>query len=187
MQSTDLYLQILGLRCPWSVSSVDMDEGKEEIHIHVDHSLKSQFRCSKGQLDLPICDHVPERTWRHQVDLPWSDPKSGFTAMFERLAIDMIRFMSKTRATVILRVILACLICIRDRAVARGLARRDADKATGTHRVLRHGCVGEKSWRKRREFGTIICDVVAKTVEEVYEALAGNGLSTFYKELGVEG
>lgn len=212
MQSTDLYQQILGLRSPWTVSSVKMDEGKEEIHIHVEHSLNGEFRCPKCQLALPIYDHVSERTWRHldtcqmktilhakpprvncpehhvhQVHLPWSEPGSGFSAMFERLAIDMILFMSKTRAATILRVTLACLIGIRDRAVARGLVRRAVDKATGTHRVLRHGCVDEKSWRKGRKFGTIICNVGAKTVEEVYEGRAGSGLSVFYKELGVEG
>jgi transposase len=212
MQSSDLYQQILGLRSPWSVSTVEMDEAKEEIHIYLKHSSSCKFGCPQCQVSLPVYDHVKERTWRHldtcqmktiihaepprvdclehkvhQVHLPWCEPGSGFTAMFERLSIDMMSFMSKTRAATILRVSLASLIGIRDRAVARGLARRAAEKKAGTHRVLRHGCVDEKSWRKGRKFGTVICNVEANTVEEVYEGRAGDGLSVFYKALGDKG
>lgn len=65
---------------------------------------------------MSVYDHTPERTWRHldscqfitflharpprvdckkhgvrQVRLPWTEEKARFTALFERLAIDVLR------------------------------------------------------------------------------------------------
>lgn len=99
----------LGLSRPWFVSAASIEEG--ELHIHIDFERGSGFEGKS------IHDSV-ERTWRHlnfwqyptylhakvprvvgedgkvtQVDVPWARPGSGFTALFEALAITMARSM----------------------------------------------------------------------------------------------
>lgn len=208
MDSTDLYQHILGLRSPWRVSRVDMNVAGQEIHVHVEHGAGSKFRCPDCDQELAVYDHTSERVWRHldtcqmktflhakpprvecpdhktrQPVLPWAEPGSGFTALFERLAIDLLLAMPATRTQGILRVSEDQLLGIKQRAVARGLAQREAAKKAGTHPAFVHGCVDEKSWKKGRQFGTILCNVQAGHVEEVYEGRAGNGLADFYAGL----
>jgi transposase len=208
MDSTELYQFILGLRSPWTVTHVEMRAAQEEIHVFVEHATGSQFCCPACSRQLPVYDHTSERTWRHldtcqlktflhakpprvqcpdhktrQPILPWAEPGSNFTALFERLAIDFLQSMSATGSQGILRVSAEQLYGIKSRAVLRGLARRESDKKAGTHPVLQHGCVDEKSWKKGRQFGTILCNAGKGFVEEVYEGRAGDGLADFYDGL----
>ena len=208
MDSTTLYQHILGLRTPWTVSRVDMQMSREEIHVYVDHAADSRFFCPKCNRELAIYDHTPERTWRHldtcqlktflharalrvqcpdhktlMASLPWAEPGSGFTALFERLAIDLLLAMPAARAGGILRVSPDQLSRIKAKAVQRGLVRRELAKSAGKHPVFEHGCVDEKSWKKGRCFGTIIGNVGAGIVEDVYEGRAGGGLASFYDSM----
>jgi len=208
MDSTTLYQHILGLRTPWTVSRVDMQMSLEEIHVYVDHAADSRFSCPKCKRELAIYDHTPERTWRHldtcqlktflharaprvqcpdhktlMASLPWAEPGSGFTALFERLAIDLLLAMPAARAGGILRVSPDQLSRIKAKAVQRGLVRRELAKSAGKHPVFEHGCVDEKSWKKGRCFGTIIGNVGAGIVEDVYEGRAGGGLASFYDSM----
>ena len=97
----------LGLADPWIVTSSSIEDG--ELHIKVDFVRGARF---DGRA---VHDSV-ERSWRHlnfwqyptyiharvprvigpddkvtQVDVPWARPGSGFTALFEALAITMCR------------------------------------------------------------------------------------------------
>jgi hypothetical protein len=36
VQDKELYQQILGLALPWKVSSVELDDGQQEIRVHVE-------------------------------------------------------------------------------------------------------------------------------------------------------
>jgi len=88
--------------------------------------------------------------------------------------------MPAARAQGILRASPGQLSRIKAKAVARGSVRQEVAKAAGQHPVFEHGCVDEKSWKKGRCFGTIIGNVGAGFVEEVYEGRAGGGLASFY-------
>ena len=57
-----------------------------------------------------------------QTRLPWAEPKARFTALFERLAIDVLRETDVLGATRILRISWDEAHHIMERAVARGLA-----------------------------------------------------------------
>lgn len=211
MDSTTLYQHILGLRTPWTVSRVDMQMSREEIHVYVEHAADSRFCCPECKRELAVYDHTPERTWRHldtcqlktflharaprvqcpdhktlMASLPWAEPGSGFTALFESLAIDLLLAMPAARACGILRVSPDQLSRIKAKAVERGLVRRELTKSAGKHPVFEHGCVDEKSWKKGRCFGTIIGNVGAGIVEEVYEGRAGGGLASFYDAMTIE-
>ncbi len=40
---------------------------------------------------LTVQDHPCPRHGIHQIPIPWTEPGSGFTALFERLAIDWLK------------------------------------------------------------------------------------------------
>ncbi len=103
----------LGLSDPWIVTGSSIEDG--ELHIKVDFNRGSRFD------GLAVHDSV-DRSWRHlnfwqyptyiharvprvigedgkvsQVEVPWARPGSGFTALFEALAITMCRHMPVSR------------------------------------------------------------------------------------------
>jgi len=118
MQDTELYQHILGLKTPWSVSSVRLDAEAQQVEITAEHPEGTRFRCPKcddSAETLPCYDHAVERQWRHldscqfrtilkarpprvncpthgvkQVSLPWTLKGSRFTLLFERFAIDVL-------------------------------------------------------------------------------------------------
>lgn len=60
------------------------------------------------------------------MKLPWAEPSSRFTAMFERLAIDWMLTASQKAVADRLHLSWDEIHAIQERAVARGLARREA-------------------------------------------------------------
>ena len=116
MDSKDLYFALLGLKQPWTVEDVAMDVARQEIVVTVVHPPKTRFCCPQCRRELPVFDHAAERRWRHldscqfmtflqakppridcpdhgklQADLPWAEPGSRFTIMFEALAIEVLQ------------------------------------------------------------------------------------------------
>jgi transposase len=87
-----------------------------------------------------------------QLRVPWAEPGSQFTALFERLAIDLLRECSITGAIRLLRISWDEGWGIKGRAVKRGLARR------GQEVVARLG-VDEKAIAKRHRYLTIVADL----------------------------
>ena len=96
--------------------------------------------------------------WWKQVSIPWAEAKSRFTALFERLAIDMLQVSDVEGAGKILRVSWDEAWGIMERAVARGRKRKK-------RRVVRKMGVDEKSAARGHNYLTIISDLERGTVE----------------------
>ena|SRR5437899_156870 len=115
MQDHQLYEQILGIQSPWSVERVELKLEDGEVHVHLTHRENATWSCPECGRECPLHDHTPERIWRHldtcqyqtllhaatprtdcpehgvrAVRLPWAEPHSRFTLLFERLAIDWL-------------------------------------------------------------------------------------------------
>src|SRR5262245_61787088 len=86
-----------------------------------------------------------------QLRVPWAEPGSQFTALFERLAIDLLRECSIRGGVKLLRISWEQGWGIKARAVKPGLARRRAAVVT------RLG-VDEKATAKRHRYLTIVAD-----------------------------
>ena len=86
-----------------------------------------------------------------QLRVPWAEPGSQFTALFERLAIDLFRECSITGGRQ-LRISWDEGWGIKTRAVKRGLARRG-------HAVVARLGVDEKAIAKRHRYLTIVADL----------------------------
>src|SRR5262249_15959581 len=115
MRDTGLYRHLLGLEAPWKVGRVELSVADGRVDVWVEHSARTRFACPECDWVLPVYDRPAERAWRHldscafstflhaspprvncpehgvrQVRLPWAEPHSRFTTLFERLAIDVL-------------------------------------------------------------------------------------------------
>jgi transposase len=172
MQDTQLYQQILGLVAPWRVAGVRMDRAAREIEVEVvcDETVWACPECGERA-------HVHDwerRRWRHldscqfktllvadvprvqcpahgsvTVKVPWAEPRSRFTAYFERLAIDVMQECSIKGACELLRISWDEADGIKQRAVARGLQRKPAV-------LMRRLGVDEKSFGRGMKFVTLV-------------------------------
>lgn len=175
MRDIELYRAILGLTPPWTVVGVDLDVKGQQVVIRVDAG-PGPFRCPECQTEGPGYDRKPRR-WRHldtcqfttwiaaeiprvacpthgvkQVPVPWAEPGSQFTALFERFAIDLLRECSVQGAADLLRISWDEAWGIKARAVTRGLARRGRE-------VVPHLGVDEKAIAKRHRYLTVVADL----------------------------
>jgi transposase len=183
MQDTELYRHVLGLERPWKVDRVELDIGGGRVDVWAVHEEGLRWACPECRTELAIYDHAPERIWRHldtcqfktflharvprvecpthgvkQVSIPWAEAKSRFTALFERLAIDLLQVSDIEGAGRILRVSWDEAWGIMERAVARGKKRKKG-------RVVRKMGVDEKSAARGHNYLTIVSDLERGTVE----------------------
>lgn len=166
MQDTARYQYLLGLQSPWTVSRVNLDVNGQRVDVWAEHPEDVSWACPHCAKTLPLYDHADERTWRHldscqfqtylhariprvecgehgvvQILVPWAEPRSRFTLLFERLAIDVLSQCDVTGATRILRISWDEAWGLMERAVTRGRERKG-------RKVVRRIGVDEKAAAK---------------------------------------
>jgi transposase len=201
---TEHYAQLIGVRPPWEVTKVELSHGDEEVRIHVAQRTGAGLRCPECDAICPGYD-TRERRWRHldtmqyrtlliaqvprvdcaqhgvrQVQVPWADTGSRFTALFEVLVIDWLLEASFAAVARKLRMSWDEVAGIQARAVQRGLARR---KRALPKRVG----VDEASFQKRHEYVTVVNDLATGVVLQVADDRKQVSLDGFFAELGPKG
>lgn len=202
MQDRDLYAAILGIRTPWNVERVDLKLSEGEVHVYLDHAYGLEWPCPECGKACALYDHQPERRWRHldtcqfrtilhaepprsrcdehgvhAVRLPWAEPNSRFTALFERVAIEWLKVASQKAVADQLRLSWDEVHAIQQRAVARGLARRKAE-------IVEHIGVDEKAFTKGHRYFTLVNDLDRGRVLFVAEDRRQESLDEFWSTLG---
>lgn len=183
MHDTDLYERLLGLKSPWRVADVELKLETREVHVYVEHH-DHVWRCPECEVECSLYDHQEERMWRHldtmqyvtllhakpprvrceqhgvkTVRLPWADPKSRFTLLFERFAIELLLATDVKAASQLLRLSWDQAWNIKSRAVTRGLARKKQVPP-------RYVGIDEKAFGGgHNNFMTVICDLEHARVE----------------------
>ena len=177
---------------------------KQRVDVAVAREPGTKLRCPSCDRELPIYDHAEERSWRHldscqfqtflrarpprvdcpehgvkQVRLPWAEPGSRFTLLFERFAIDVLRETSISGAMAILKTGWETAWNILQRAVDRGQARKQPEPL----RVLG---LDEKAFARRHRYVTIVCSLEKGTVEHVFEGRTAGPLNRWFESLGEE-
>ena len=94
--------------------------------------------------------------------VPWAEPGSGFTALFEALVIDWLKESSTAAVARLMGLVRNAIDGNMRRAVKRGLKRRGEDSA-------RHLRVDETFLRKRHDYVNIVSDQETGTVLHVGE------------------
>ena len=203
MRDKELYTQILGIRSPWKVSEVELALEDGEVKVFVEQEAGAEQRCPKCGLACPGYDRR-QRSWRHldtcqfrtilvadvprikcpehgvvTVGVPWSEPGSGFTALFEALVIDWLKEASLAAVSRQLGLSWNAIDRIMQRAVQRGLERRAEIQSA-------HIGVDETSFRKRHDYVTVVSDQAGQTVLHVADDRGQDSLTGFYETLSEE-
>jgi transposase len=201
MQDTALYQHLLGLKSPWTVSSVKLDVEGQRVDVRAEHSRDASWECPECGKGLSLYDHAPERTWRHldscqfqtylhariprvecdehgvvQVKVAWAEHRSRFTLLFERFAIDVLRQCDVSGATRILGISWDEAWGLMERAVRRGRAKK-------SRKNVRRIGVDEKAIAKGHRYMTLVCDLDEGTVEHVGEDRKLESLNRYYDGL----
>jgi len=120
MDELGLFTAALGLTAPWRVARTEFDAEQTRLDLYLDFPRGARFPCpAKGCTHgaCPVHD-TAERTWRHldffqhkaflharaprvrcpehgvrQVAVSWARPGSGFTMLFEALALTFAKAM----------------------------------------------------------------------------------------------
>jgi transposase len=153
MQDRTLYARLLGVEDPWRVSDVTLRLDEEQaVVVSVEMDPGAALHCPKCQSRASGYDSR-ERRWRHldtmqyrtllvatiarvqcdehgvvQIAVPWSDPGSRFTALFEALVIDWLKEANFSAVARQLSLSWDQVAGIQERAVRRGLARREKQR-----------------------------------------------------------
>lgn len=177
MQDRQLYQQILGITSPWFVERVELALKEGEVRVHLAHAAGAMWACPECGKECPLHDHERERTWRHLdtcqyqtlllassprtrcpehgvrlVRVPWAEPFSRFTLLFERLVIDWLTAASQSAVAERMGLTWDEVHGIMERAVKRGLERRKVEK-------IPYLGVDEKAFRKGHRYVTIVNDL----------------------------
>lgn len=195
MNSEALFSMALGLAEPWQVKEIDFTakgQSGNELHLRIGFPVGTKFPDATGQL-CPVYDTV-ERQWQHlsffehvsylhcsvpriqgkdgkvvTVTVPWARPGSGFTLLFEALALALIeREMPVNRVAEVMRVNPQRIWTIFKHWVGRA---RTADDPSGLTQLG----VDETSSKKGHHYVTVGVDMDAA---RVVHATSGKGKAT---------
>jgi transposase len=201
MRDIELYQQLLGLAEPWRVTRVELSVEEGRVDVWVVHPRRTRFACPQEGCphgELPVYDHAEARAWRHldsmqfltysharpprvecpahgvhQVRLPWAEPMSRFTVVFERLAIDVLTECDVLGAARLLRLSWDETWHLMQRAVTRGLAAKPAT-------VPAHLGVDEKAAGRGQDYITVVSDLDRGTVEHLADERRQASLDSFF-------
>lgn len=173
-----MYERLLGLESPWRVQDVELRlvEGEVVVQVGADRQI---WVCPDCGRRMHVHDYSTRR-WRHldtcqfktiiearvprvkcaehgtaTVQVPWADKHSRFTALFERLAIDMLHDCSIKAASKYLRLSWDETDHIKAKAVERGLRRKGVAEATAI-------CLDEKSVGRGHDYVTVVAKLTGK-------------------------
>ena len=197
------WAQLIGVQSPWEVREVELSHPDQEVRIHVVRGPRPRLRCPECDRVCGGYD-TRERRWRHldtmqyrtiliaqvprvrcgehgvqQVAVPWSDPRSRFTALFEALVIDWLREANVLAISRRLELSWAQVAGIQRRAVERGIARREQASPTEIG-------VDETSFQKRHEYVTVVHDIEQEVVVHVADGRTQEALEAYFENLGSE-
>lgn len=200
MKDTELYTKLLGLKHPWSIAEVKLDIDKNRVDLWLKDAPGVKHPCAKCGKLVPVYDHAEERVWRHldtcqcetylhaklprtkcpedgvkQIKAPWAGPRSSFTLLFESKLIDTLKECDVTGATRLTDVSWDEAWRVMEKAVERGFARKQM-------RIPEQVGIDEKSFAKRHNYETIVCDLQRGTVEFVVDDRRQESLEKYYNE-----
>jgi transposase len=200
MRDKDLYAQILGVKSPWQVTDVELELSAGEVRVFVEPEPGAKLVCPICGAACAGYDKR-QRQWRHldtcqyktilvadvprveckehgvvTVKVPWAEPGSGFTALFEALVIDWLKEATPQAVSRQLKLSWNAIDGIMQRAVERGLRRREVLQP-------KHIGVDETSFRKRHDYVTVVSDQDTGYVLHVAEDRKKADLMAWYKSL----
>lgn len=188
----------MGIHTPWKITDVELSVSAGEVTVHVEQETAARPRCPHCEEVCPGYDKR-YRKWRHldtcqfktllvaevprvkcpkhgvvTVKVPWAESGSGFTALYEALVIDWLKEASIQAVSRQLSLSWNAIDGIMQRAVKRGLARRQTE-------TVRHIGVDETSFKKGHDYVTVVSE--GKQVLHVADERKTSSLDSYYDTL----
>lgn len=201
MRDTDFLSELLRVDTPWKVTEAALDRERGRVDARIE--WQGPGLCPTCGIECPKHDHR-DRSWRDldlcadqlylhasvprvdcpehgviTVSVPWASGRSEFTSRFERLAIALLAEMSISGVFRRLDVSWDQIDGIMDRAVTRGLERRQ-------NRVVRYIGIDEKAVKKGHKYFTIVSDLKSGTVLWIGRGRKKETLKAFWEGLSSE-
>lgn len=180
------YGRLLRLPGPWMVAEVKEDLAIEQVSVRVAWPERVKASCPVCGRVCSVYDRLEQRPWRHlsvmeyrlelwcevprcecpehgvkTVTVPWAEPGARYTMRFERHAIEaLVACHTVKQAEDLLVIDWDSCQRIMDRAVERGLKRREVEK------VRRVG-LDEKSFLRGQRYVSVMTDLDGRRVLEV--------------------
>lgn len=196
------YEILLGLVPPWMVVDVNLQVDKRLVEIIVEWPKEKKVRCPECNKLCVTKDHREERQWRHldtmqfqtiiksrvprsdcpvhgvkTVKVPWAEPGSRFTLLFERLTIDVMKAAKSIKeAAHLLGLSWDQIHLIQKKAVERGLLRRELDE-------IKNVGIDEKSFLKGHKYASLMVDIDQSRVIDVVEGRTLESVDELWSKL----
>lgn len=197
MRNTDLFQLALGLVPPWLVNDVRFDADKKQLDIEIDFARGGRFPCPHcNAADCPVHDTAMQK-WRHldffqhqaflhartpritcptcgvkQIAVPWARAGSGFTLLFEALAMTLVTHMPVRAAANLLNEHDTRIWRIVGHYVEQAVARMDlAD--------LSRVCIDETAAKRGHNYISLFVDIGARKTVFVTEGRAAATVAAF--------
>lgn len=199
-----LFTKILGIKAPWFIAKVEVDEEKQQVDIWVDHEDNIQVRCPGCNRFFSVYDHSAERVYRHlnvcqmatfihvrlpRVDCPTHGVKqiysefgengSDMTYQYESFIIDVCQECSIEAVGRLFSLSWDRCWNAVTRAVGRGKERKP-------HAIPARIGVDEKSFARGHKYETIVTDLDRGTVEFVCDDREQKSLENYYRQFSKE-
>ncbi len=186
MRDRELYQQILGISHPWQVTDIRLSLPDRQVVVVVEYASGAPLACPTCGRACGRYDHR-KRQWRHldtcqlqtvieaevprvncpehgvqQVVVPWAEPGSRFTALFEAMVIAWLGEAPIKAVAELVGLSWDQVDGIQQRAIERGLARRQPT-------VVANLGIDETSYQDDHEYVSVITDRDRRVVLEVLE------------------
>ena len=197
MRDTDLFQLALGLGSPWLVKAAKFDAAKKRLDVEIDFKTGGRFPCPDCQTpDCPVHDTVMKQ-WRHLdffqhqaylnartprikcpqcgvrlVDVPWARRGSGFTLLFEALAMTLVTHMPVAAAARLVGEHDTRLWRMIIHYVEAGLARLDLAS-------LRRLAIDETAARRGHDYISLFVDIDTRKVVFIADGRAADTVAAF--------
>lgn len=205
IQIEALFTSALGLQPPWAVRDVRLDTAKHRIDFDVECKQALLACPACGSASQKVHDRLT-RSWRHldffqyeawlhaevprvgctacgktsQISVPWAREGSGFTLLFEALALTMCQDLPVRQTARALRV--------RDKQLWRRIEHyvTEARKKQDMSRVRIVG-IDETSLRRGHDYVTVVHDLDAKRLLFCTEGRDHQTIQAFAQDLHAHG
>jgi transposase len=193
MEELGLFTAALGLSAPWRVTRTEFDG--ERLDLYLDFPRGARFACPAKDCAQGACvvHDTTDKTWRHmdffqyqaflharlprvvcsehgvrQVSVSWARPGSGFTMLFEALALTFAAAMTREHDTRIWRVLEHHVRAARDREDFSAVTKVGMD---------------ETSARRGQDYVSIFADMVRGRVLFATEGRSSDTVAGFAADL----
>ena len=205
MRDNDLFQLALGIASPWFVASSDFDAANKRLDIKLDFKAGARFDCPECKAAGCRVHDTTEKTWRHLdffqhqafltartpritctkcgvrlVTVPWARPGSGFTLLFEGMAMALAMHMPVAVAARFLGIEDKRLWRVIFHYVDAAVARMDL---SGVKRVA----IDETAAKRGHDYITLVVDMNDRRVVFVADGRSADTVRQFADHLEERG